>query len=131
MIKNELNIDILTEFLILANTPFYLFRKFSAEESVNIIAKKFSTDELIDEFLEYEKIKKKEVIHYIILYALVSSLGLKPYKEVYSFFKDLDKYKIKWLDYFKNIFFSNRIPEEKLSIDDNYSIKYNYSTKNK
>lgn len=130
MIKKELNTNILAEFLILANTPFYLFKKFSSEESVNLIAQKYSTDVLIEEFLKYEKIKKKEIIHYITIYALVSSLSLKPYKEVYSFFKDLDKYKIKWFDYLKVIFFSNRIPEETHLIDKKYIIENNYSTNN-
>ncbi len=121
MIENILDIDLLSQYLIISNTPYFLFKKFSNDDSVMHLESNFSTKELSKIFDEYTK-KEKTGENMVIIYAIITALSFKPYSEVEGIFKEIDKKNIKWLNYFKDIFFSKSVSENIL--------KHKYKYKN-
>ena len=126
----KLNKEILTQHLILSNTPFYLYKKFSNDESVKALSEKNSTKKLIKYLNKFMEIEITEIEQFVIIYALIFALSYKPKHEVLSFFSKIDKMNIKWNKYIKEIYFSKIIPESFASIDLNYQLKLSKANTN-
>jgi hypothetical protein len=118
----KLNIDNLAQILILSNTPYYLFKKFSNDESVKSLAFDNSSEKLINFFYAYIKRNIKKTEELVVLYSIIVALSFKTKREVSEFFNQLDKLNIKWGNYFKNIYLSRLIPESISSFDLQYKM---------
>jgi len=127
--EEHLNITSLAELMILSNTPYYLFKNFSKEESIKALSDKYSSVSLINALVKYFTIEEKTFEDSVIIYSIVIALMFKPYKEVSEFFRDLDESKITWGNYFKDIFFSKVRSESVFSIEEGYKIQ-SYNTGN-
>lgn len=130
MLKNILNIENLAQYLILSNTPFYLYRKFSRDDSIQKLSDQLTSKQLIKKFNEFSKKDKKSFENLVIIYSLIVALSLKPYNEVIDFFKGLTSFKIKWVDYLKDIYFSRISSENLISLSINYQTTKKVLVKN-
>lgn len=106
-IKDILNLKNLLAKFCFANTPAYLFKNFKQDETVVDISKKYTTTQLIDEFIKIEASKDFTFDNLTILYAIIMALSFKPNAEVNSFFSDLPNRGIRWSDKIAYLYFSN------------------------
>jgi len=119
-LEDLLNIERLAEYYILSNTPYFLFKKFSNEDSIKVMAEKYSTNELIELFKQKYLSELKSIEEVVMLYSILISLLFKPYDEVKNFMSEVPKYNFRWSKQISDIYFSKKISENFLFFNMNY-----------
>ncbi|MBI5662550.1 MAG: hypothetical protein HZC46_10435 [Ignavibacterium album] len=119
-LEDLLNIEKLAEYYILSNTPYFLFKKFSNEDSIKVMSEKFTTNELIELFKQKYLSELKSIEEVVMLYSILISMIFKPYEEVKNFMSEVPKYNFRWSKQISEIFFSKKISENVSFINMNY-----------
>jgi len=105
----NINLETLKKWYYLANTPFYLFKHFREEPSIEKLSKDFNSEELINIYNDMiSKINDND--EYIIyIYAIIIALTFKEDTIVKDFINRLDSCKLQWFDVIKYIYESNYV----------------------
>ena len=101
---NVLNIDQLAKYILLANTPYFLYRKIYQDETVIELSEKLETTQLVYEFLATIG-SASHLEDAAIIYGIIFSLAHKPPSEVISFFHDLSERPLKWAKHISEKYF--------------------------
>ena len=107
---SDLNIEKLSEILVLANTPYFIIRNYLNDDSIKIVSENQSSKEIICKIkkLIQEKPSLKTIV---AIYALIVALMIKGDPESEQFLLKLQDYNIQWGKYFSNYYFSKKRPQ--------------------
>ena len=121
-IKNALDLNLLKVIFLFANTPHYLYMKFSENQSIQMLSSKFSLKELIREFFDIEK-QPRDFENFVYLYSLLIALSFGDSSDVERFLESLKRYEIEWLKEIKDIIKANIKITHFEKVDGKFEIK--------
>lgn len=116
----NINTEELVQIFILSNTPYYLYKKFSAEVSIQKFSEKYSTDKLIKLFKREQGKDKTTYEDVVLFYAIIIALTKKPYREVKDFFLGLNNASFRWARQISEIYAAKRFPQSIVTYDAKY-----------
>jgi hypothetical protein len=99
-----LNTRALASAYMLANIPEYLYQKYRAEESVFLLAKQFTADQLVAEFQHILTSQETQEYDTITIYAIAIVLTFKKYDEAKPFFDRFRLTNIPWATQISDLF---------------------------
>ncbi len=103
-ISDDLNLPLLGEILLLANTPNYVYKNFRRQETVRQLATKYSAEQLIQEY--HSRLSRADRLNddLIVAYAVLVGLTFLDYSKAIDAINKLDMSLIIWGHEIKNIF---------------------------
>jgi|GEM_PF-1244018 len=97
-LKSILNMRELTARYLFANTPYYLYKHFKSENTIEDLSQKYSSEKLISLLDSILKEEIEEIEDAVIIYAILISLTYKPYHDVKDFFKEIRSEQFEWFN---------------------------------
>lgn len=107
-LDKHINIQDLSNYLVYANTPRYLYSKFMRDNGIFDIAKDFSKEDYSTYFKDFLTSKEHSLDEFVKLYAIVFSSIHKERKESIEILSNELLDKIKWGDQLREIILSNQ-----------------------
>lgn len=119
-ILSDLDRERAIKVLAFANTPNYVFKNLKTIRSIQDIAHKYKTIDLIQTHRELLKIATPSADDYLLLYVLLIVFMMKGDSQSINYLEELRKVNIRWFPEIINIFKSEFIPttKKKFQIDE-------------
>ncbi len=132
MIIKKNDIDNLAETVLFANTPFYLYKKLSENDSVRNLSQKYSTEKLLSVLERLIEEEKNEITNLAEIYSIFIALLNKPISEIPGGREFFNSISVRWSSHLAEIHQSKQIGETFSSLDNNFRIdsRIDYSNSN-
>ena len=97
--QSKLNIPLLANIFLTANTPGYLYRQLQASESTIALAKQYDAFQLVAAISDLlEKEHPLPLTDVVTIYAAIVAMGFRPASEVAAALVKMSEKRITWLD---------------------------------
>jgi len=118
----KLNIDNILQYMILANTPYYLIKHCLLDDDIIFVSRKYSTNDIINKIKELVDNDNKSIEDIAAFYGLITALRQKDDIQAEQFLSEMGNIQIKWVEYFRDHFLSSRRSETILLKENNYRL---------